>query len=266
MDTHQFSTDSLSLQEDHLLPGSKPVLEMLQETPEKVDLVLCRQKLAGKEIALIQNLCRKHAIRFQRVADELLNTLCRRQGNQGSVAHQGLVARIRNFSFRTLDELFQELDQAPLPLLLALDQVQDPGNIGTLARTLFTLGGAGLIVPMHNSARIGPAARRAAAGCLERLPIARVTNLGHALDRCEEEGLGLYGASGIHPQAHNAFKTPLQLPAVLVLGNEERGLRPEIVKRCSTLLAIPHARKFDSLNVAQAGAILIGLCASRQTA
>ncbi|MBO4336322.1 MAG: RNA methyltransferase [Desulfovibrio sp.] len=263
METHHHTADTLSLQEDSLLPGSKPVLELLRDAPEKVDLVLCRQKLSGKEIGLISELCRKHAIRFQRVADDLLDKICRRQGNQGCVAHQGLVARVRNFAFYSLETLLQELAKAPLPLLVALDQVQDPGNIGTLARTLYSLGGAGLIVPMHNSARIGPAARRAAAGCLERLPIARVTNLGHALDCCEEHGLCLYGASGHSQHAHDALTTPMQLPAVLVLGNEERGLRPEIAKRCS-LLMIPHARKFDSLNVAQAGAILIGLCLARQ--
>lgn len=253
------------LPNDSLLPGCKPVLELLEESPDTVDLVLCRQKLNNREVSRIQEICSKHAIRFQRVEEALLDKICKRQGGQGTVSHQGLVARVCNFAFIDMEQLLAKLADAPLPLLLALDQVQDPGNIGTLARTLYTLGGAGIIVPMHNSARIGPAARRAAAGCLEKLPIARVTNLGHALDRCEEEGLAIYGALGAQSAA-NAWTEPMQLPAVLVLGNEERGLRPDIVKRCQTLLAIPHARRFDSLNVAQAGAILIGLCCARQAA
>ena len=153
--------------------------------------------------------------------------------------------------------------KAPLPLVVALDQVQDPGNVGTLCRTLYALGGAGVILPRHNSAYLGPAAHRAAAGALERLPVARVTNLAHALDEAEEAGFSIYGA-GCGPDAADAFEHAMQLPAVLVLGNEDKGLRPGVAKRCGRMLRIPLARKFDSLNVAQAGAILLGLAAMRR--
>ena len=163
-----------------------------------------------------------------------------------------------------LEHIFAAVEQAPLPIILALDQVQDPGNVGTLCRTLYALGGAGIILPRHNSAYLGPAARRSAAGALEHLPVARVTNLGHALDSAEEAGLTIYGAGGQNgPASVDAFAEPVRLPAVLVLGNEEKGLRPGIVKRCAHMLRIPLARSFDSLNVAQAGAILLGLTAAR---
>ena len=146
---------------------------------------------------------------------------------------------------------------------VVLDGVQDPGNVGTLCRTLYALGGAGVILPRHNSAYLGPAAHRAAAGALERLPVARVTNLAHALDEAEEAGFSIYGA-GCGPDAADAFEHAMQLPAVLVLGNEDKGLRPGVAKRCGRMLRIPLARKFDSLNVAQAGAILLGLAAMRR--
>ena len=146
----------------------------------------------------------------------------------------------------------------------AFDQVQDPGNVGTLCRTLYARGGAGIILPRHNSAYLGPAARRSAAGALEHLPVTRVTNLGHALDSAEEAGLTIYGAGGQSaPNSVNAFTETMHLPAVLVLGNEEKGLRPGTVKRCAHMLRIPLARSFDSLNVAQAGGILLGLAAAR---
>ena len=147
--------------------------------------------------------------------------------------------------------------------ILALEAVQDPGNVGTLCRTLYALGGAGIIMPRHNSAYLGPAARRAAAGALEHLPVARVTNLGHALDSAEEAGLTIYGAGGQPGSGSlDAFAEPMCLPAILVLGNEDKGLRPGVAKRCAHMLRIPLARTFDSLNVAQAGAILLGLAAS----
>ena len=138
--------------------------------------------------------------------------------------------------------------------------------MGTLCRTLYALGGAGLLLPRHNSAYLGPAARRAAAGALEHLPVAQVTNLAHALDSAEEAGLTIYGAGGSPgPNSLNAFADNMRLPAVLVLGNEDKGLRPGVAKRCAHMLRIPLARPFDSLNVAQAGAVLLGLAAAARS-
>ena len=250
-----------------LLPGLKPVLELLASEPQRIDLIYCKKGLRSPELRQVQERCRQHGIRYTLLDGPALDRLCRgnQQGRNG-VGHQGVVARLAVTSFCSLDELLRGVADAPLPLLLALDQVQDPGNVGTLCRTLYALGGAGLILPRHNSAYLGPAARRAAAGTLEQLPVAQVSNLGHALDDAEEAGLTIYGtggAEGSAPDRLDPFSEPLQLPAVLVLGNEERGLRPGVVKRCSRLVRIPLARNFDSLNVAQAGAVLLGLTAAR---
>ena len=238
-----------------LLPGLKPVLELLASEPQRIDCVFCKKGLRGPDA--------------QAVA---LDRLCRgaggqtAQGRQGrdGVSHQGVVARLAATGFTELADLLAAAADAPLPLIVALDQVQDPGNVGTICRTLYALGGAGIILPQHNSAYLGPAARRAAAGALEKLPVTRVTNLGHALDSAEEAGLTIYGAGGEGPSSLNAFDEPMQLPAVLVLGNEDKGLRPGVAKRCAHMLRIPLARTFDSLNVAQAGAVLLGLAAAHR--
>ncbi|MBQ7618345.1 MAG: 23S rRNA (guanosine(2251)-2'-O)-methyltransferase RlmB, partial [Desulfovibrio sp.] len=159
-----------------LLPGLKPVLEALTEQPESLDLVLVRANLAGKELKQLQSLCQAAAIRLRKVPEEALARLCREDGQNPKIAHQGVIARITKTSFVSLDELLPKVAQAPLPLLVALDQVKDPGNLGAITRTLYTLGGAGLLVPLHNSAALGPQARRTAAGALDKLPIAKVTN------------------------------------------------------------------------------------------
>ena len=248
---------------DLILPGMKPVMELLAATPERVSQVYCRRGLTSPEADTVRGLCRKHGIRCDTVDAAALDRLCGRPRRGHAVAHQGVVARLAATEFTSLEALLRGVAEAPLPLLLALDQVQDPGNVGTLCRTLYALGGAGLLLPRHNSAYLGPAARRTAAGALERLPVAQVTNLAHALDSAEEAGLAVYGTgcgAGGAPCA-NAFSTPMELPAVLVLGNEDKGLRPGVAKRCGTFLRIPFARDFDSLNVAQAGAILMGLAA-----
>lgn len=263
--------------EDLLLPGMKPVLELLATAPQRVSQVFCRKGLPSSEAEEIRRLCRRHDIRFTPVDAAVLDRLCGRSRRGHGVAHQGVAARLAATEFMGLERLLESVPAAPLPLLLALDQVQDPGNVGTLCRTLYALGGAGLILPRHNSAYLGPAARRTAAGALERLPVAQVTNLAHALDSAEEAGLAIYG-TGVGAVATpagaargaglcaDAFTTPLRLPAVLVLGNEDKGLRPGVAKRCGAFLHIPFARDFDSLNVAQAGAILLGLAAARHMA
>ena len=249
-----------------LLPGIKPVLELLRTSPERVDSVLCKKSLRSPEMLKIQQLCRDNEIHYSLVEPQALDRLCRRSPNsEDCVRHQGVVARLLGTANVDLQTLLQATHESPLPILVALDQVNDPGNVGTLARTLYALGGAGLLVPLHNGVHLGAAALRASAGALEKLPVCRVTNLGHALDTCEEAGLTIYGAAAPSASSLNAFTEPLQMPAVLVLGNEGKGLRPGIIKRCSQLLHIPQARKIDSLNVAQAGAILLAL-ASAHTA
>lgn len=242
-----------------LLSGLKPVFELLHDDPQRIDHIYCKKGSRSRELMELQERCRQAGIRYTLVEQQALDRLCREEGAAGT-AHQGVVARLCATSFSPLETLLDEAMRAPLPLLIALDQVQDPGNVGTLCRTLYALGGAGLILPRHNSAYLGPAARRSAAGALERLPIARVTNLARALDDAEEAGFTIYGA-GLRHDSTDIFRHAPALPAVIVLGNEEKGLRPGVAKRCCQMLHIPFARPFNSLNVAQAGGILIALAA-----
>ncbi len=238
-----------------LLAGIKPVLELLQTEPQRVDTLFLKKGLRHQEASLMLDICRAHGIRFSLVESIALDRMCSSQ-------HQGVIARLGAMVQTPLSDLLQQGLQATFPLIVALDQVQDPGNVGTLARTLHSLGGAGLILPKHNSAYLGDAAKKAAAGALEHLPISQVTNLGHALDEAEEMGFTLLG-TGMKAEQNslNAFTDSLPLPAILVLGNEGKGMRPGIAKRCHQLLYIPMQNNFDSLNVAQAGAILLGLMA-----
>lgn len=258
--------------------GMHPVLELLERAPESVELVLIREGKKGRDVDRILHLCRTASIRFRLVDQAALNKLF--SGN-----HQGVLARVFAPGFAEYADLLDTTADAPLPLLVALDQVQDTGNVGALARTLFGLGAAGLVVVKHGGAALGPAALRASAGTLNRLPVARVTNLAQALDKALDAGFTIYAAGGQSPdtadaqaeapaprkgrqgngmECLNAFDAPLRMPAILVLGNEESGIRPNVFKRCHTALTIPLARDLDSLNVAQAGGILTALFARAQ--
>ncbi len=243
-----------------ILPGIKPVLELLQTTPTRVDTLFIKKGLQSVDTKAMLDICREHDIRFSLVDTVALNAMCRAQ-------HQGVIARLGAVTRTSLSQLWDAVTHAPLPLIIALDSVQDPGNVGTIARTLYALGGAGLILPKHNSAYLGDAAKKAAAGAFEHLPIAMVTNLGHALDEAEEMDLAILGTSiKAQGQTINAFEQNFPLPAVLVLGNEGKGMRPGIEKRCGQMIYIPMLKHFNSLNVAQAGAILMGLMAKQYTA
>ncbi len=250
-----------SNQDDALLCGLKPVLELLRDAPGRIDTIFVRRGARG-ELVHVLDMCRAAKVRFKLCGGPELNRLVGRSG-EGGVQHQGVAARLFSVSLTEWSSLLLQAGKAPLPVIVAADQIQDPGNIGTLVRTLYALGGAGLLLPKHNSAFLGPGARRAAAGALERLPISRVTNLSRACDEAIDAGFHVYGAAFCE-ESSNIFESTLAFPAVLILGGESRGLRFQIRKRCEKLFCIPMLRPFDSLNVAQAGAVLIAECLRRR--
>lgn len=273
-------------QEAPVLPGIKPVLELLQSTPERVDAVFLRKGRHGKDMERIVDLCRAAGVRFS-----LLDPASFARVYEGH--SQGVVARLFEAGFADLDGMLAGVMDSPLPLILVLDQVQDPGNAGTLARTLYALGGAGLVAPRHNGVYLGAAAAKAAAGALDKLPVSKVANLGQAVDNAKKSGFTIYGAASgygiVSPDSREAhadngeslsgdnagkkaqagerlvsgkpvvdvFSLTPRLPAMLILGSEEDGMRAGMEKRCDCLIRIPMLRDFDSLNVAQAGGIII---------
>lgn len=235
---------------ENVVTGRKPVLELMQRDPASVEQVFLRQGLKGQDIKELVDACRAAGVRFRFLPEDALRRTvpeCR----------QGVAATVAAKAFAELDEVLEAARRSPLPVVLAMDQVQDPGNVGTLARTLLALGGGGLIVPRHHGARLGGAASRTAAGALERLPVHQCVNLSRALEKCAEAGFMIYKAEA-GPEGLNVFKADFAFPLVLVLGGEEKGVRPGVGKRCDGSLYIPMPGGFESLNVAQAGAIVLG--------
>lgn len=236
-----------------LLPGRKPVIEQLERSPEAVDMVFILQDAKGKDIERIIELSKSTKVRRRPATRADLDRMA--EGN-----HQGVVARLFSPGFLDLPTLLKGAQGAALPVIVALDQVQDPGNVGTLARTLYAMGGGGLLIPKDRSAFLGPAAYKASAGALATLPVAKVVNMARALDECMEAGFWVYGAEAeqeIESGGIDLFEADFAFPAVIVLGNEEKGIRQNVAKRCENKLYIPLPGGFDSLNVAQAGAMIL---------
>jgi 23S rRNA (guanosine2251-2'-O)-methyltransferase len=167
----------------------------------------------------------------------------------GSDAHQGICAEAGPYPYVDARELLA----GPDPLLVALDEVQDPQNLGAIARTAECAGATGLVVLERRSAEVTPAAVKASAGATEHLPIARVTNLADFLDAAKRAGCWAYGAEG-------GTATPYDSPdygGVLVLGAEGRGLRPKVRAHCDVLVSLPLEGRIESLNVSAAAAVLL---------
>jgi 23S rRNA (guanosine2251-2'-O)-methyltransferase len=169
----------------------------------------------------------------------------------GSDGHQGVCAEVSPFTYADADELLA----SPDALIIALDQVQDPQNLGAVARTAECAGATGLILPERRSAEVTPAVCKASAGAAEHLPIAKVRNLADFLATAKRAGLWCYGADASAPGSYR--QTDFGGPTVLVLGSEGRGLRPRVAGACDALVSIPLRGKIDSLSVSAAAAVLI---------
>jgi 23S rRNA (guanosine2251-2'-O)-methyltransferase len=229
--------------------GPKPVMEALRGRPERLETVFLQEGRGGRTGEVVA-LCREQGIRYKLLPRERMDHLF--PGN-----HQGVAARSSAVVLLDLATVLARTVAAGLPVVLALDQVQDPGNVGTLARTMAGLGAGGMILPKDRAAPLGLGAAKASAGTLAKVPMARVVNLARALEQCREQGFMVFCAMQ-GEGSRSVYAAELQLPAVLVLGNEDRGIRQGVAKTCDQRLQIPLPGGLDSLNVAQAGAIILG--------
>ena len=170
----------------------------------------------------------------------------------GSPDHQGICAEVGPYPYVDGGSLLE----SPDALVLALDEVQDPHNLGAVARVAEAAGCAGVVLPERRSAEVTAAVCRASAGAVEHLPIARVKNLADWLVEAKErENTWVYGAAA---EAAVPYDRPDYAGrVVLVLGSEGRGLRPRVAETCDELVALPNRGRVGSLNVSTAAAALV---------
>lgn len=174
----------------------------------------------------------------------------------GLAGHQGVVAIFDGRDYMAWGDFLASLPPAGPSLVLALDQVEDPGNLGALMRSALAFGAAGCVITRERGAALTTAAVKAAAGAAERLPLVRAVNMRRALGELKEHGFWLAAAEEDGDTDALGFDFPGR--TVLVLGSEGRGLRPQVKAACDYLLTIPQRRDLmPSLNVAAAGAILM---------
>jgi 23S rRNA (guanosine2251-2'-O)-methyltransferase len=183
------------------------------------------------------------AVEEARTAEEITQ-IC------GSPEHQGICADVSAFQYAEPDSLMGA--EAPV---VALDQVQDPQNLGAICRSAECAGAAGVVIPERRAAEVTPAVCKASAGAVEHLPVARVRNLADFLAAAKRSGRWCYGAQVGAAVAYD--RVDFQGKVVLVLGSEGRGLRPRVAASCDQLVAIPLRGRIESLSVSAAAAVLL---------
>ncbi len=173
------------------------------------------------------------------------------EGLCGSPDHQGVVAEVDPYPYADPNALLQREGA----LLVVLDQVQDPRNLGAVCRSAEFAGAAGVVVPERRSAEVTAVTCKASAGAVEHIDIARIRNLADWLAEAKAAGFWIWGADAEGSQA--PWNTDLTGSTILVLGGEGKGIRPRVASACDGLVSLPKGGKVDSLNVSAAAAALL---------
>ncbi len=230
--------------------GVNPLWETVQENPGDV---LSIHVMSGKTGPQIQKIL-KVAARFSIPVVEA--NRFRLNGLAGTENHQGIVGVIRPFAYADLTELLPD-GSGPTPgkLVVALDGITDPQNLGAIIRSAYCFGAAGAIIPQDRSAAVTATVAKASAGAVRHLPVAMVTNLSRALDFLKERDFWIYGADAAAGQ--DVRTVAFADNVALVMGSEGKGLRELIRKKCDFFLAIPMIGRIGSLNVSVAAGIIM---------
>jgi 23S rRNA (guanosine2251-2'-O)-methyltransferase len=234
----------------YVIPGFHGVREALVQGHIRIREVWIadgKKSVRTKEIIRIAEQ-KKVPIRFKERAD-LSQFL-------PDIAHQGMVAVAVGFAYTDLSHLIDiSLKNQGQGLLIGADHITDEGNLGSLIRTAVFFGAHGLIIPKKRSADVSAKVLKRSSGACVHLPIARVVNLGRALDLLKSKGFWIIGASGESRESIYQFDWTRDL--ILVLGNEQQGLSRTVKERCHEVVGIPKSGQVESLNVGVAGGVIL---------
>jgi 23S rRNA (guanosine2251-2'-O)-methyltransferase len=227
-----------------LIYGIHPVLEGLRAGRVTALRIAARDddRLAG-----LLRLAEGQRVSITRVAPRELDRLTR-----GAV-HQGVVADVREREHHSIDDLVGHANGAPL--IVVLDGVEDPHNVGAILRTVDAAGADGVVRQSRHAARLGGAAARASAGAVAHVRVAEVVNIARALEVLKDAGIWTVGLAGDAPKRYDDLD--LTLPTALVVGAEGTGLRRLVRDRCDWLVSIPQRGHVQSLNVSVAAGIVL---------
>jgi len=235
---------------DRIVYGVRPVEELVRSRPREVSVVYVAEGTRSPEIDAAVQVAKERGVSVEIRARRLVADMA------GSGVHQGIVAVTGRFRYARLDDLLAAAERSGQPpLLVLLDGITDPHNLGAIARSAEVLGAQGLVLPERGSASVTPGAVKASAGATERLPIAEVGNLLRAIDHLRDKGVRVLGAGA--GDGERLDQVDLRGPVALVVGAEGRGMREAVARRCDGQFHIPQRGAVASLNASVAAAIAL---------
>lgn len=226
-----------------VISGLHAVREALKGRGQ-LERILVARGLGGARVQEVIDLAREASVPVRFESRDALDRAA------ASSAHQGVVALAAPFAYAVLDDLL-----STSRLVVVLDGVEDPHNLGAIIRTAHCAGADAVIVPERRSAGVTDVVTKAAAGALEYLPLIRVVNLNRTLESLKERGFWTYGLDERGTQDHD--QTDYALPTALVLGGEGHGLHDLVRKHCDVLVRIPMMGRIESLNVSVAAGVVL---------
>ena len=235
--------------EQERLYGLHAVRAVLTRDPTRVTQLILAHHRDDQRIAALEALARDAGVALRRVDAQAITRLV------GEVVHQGAVAEVRPLEPWSEDDLLDALREAAAPLLLVLDGVQDPHNLGACLRTADACGALAVVVPRDRAAQVNATVRKVAAGAAETTPVVAVTNLARTLKLLKEAGLWIVGAAG--EAEKTAAEVDLTGPVAIVMGAEGSGLRQLTRQNCDFLVRLPQVGAVESLNVSVATGMLL---------
>jgi 23S rRNA (guanosine2251-2'-O)-methyltransferase len=231
--------------------GVRPVLELLRARGRDVNLVLLAERdAATRTLRDVADAARRSDVCVEARPRASLDAVV------GAAAHQGVVAIVGEYPYVDLEDLLEvAARRGEPPLLVILDGVQDPQNLGALVRSAHVFGAHGVVIPQDRAAPVTPGAVKASAGATEHTRVARVVNLARALELLRARGLWIVG--GVAEGGRPPWEVSLSGPLALVVGGEGKGIRPLVLRGCDVLVRIPMLGQVAALNASAAGAVLL---------
>jgi len=244
----QLRVDMGKIVKREMLYGINSVLEALKSGRRDFFAVYMAKKKISQRLEKVLTLTEAKKIPVEWVETSQLKSLT------GTDQHQGIGARTSRFPLSGISDIIDIILQDDTNhLLLLLDNVMDPHNLGALIRTALCVGVDGIIIPKHRSVSPTPAVSRASAGALEHIHLVQVTNMVSTIEALKEKGWWIAGMEKTSDQS--IFSSDLKGYVAIVIGGEEKGIRPLVKKHCDFLMSIPQAGPVSSLNASVAGAV-----------
>lgn len=225
--------------------GKNSCLSLIKKRKDFINVFIQKNYLDKK----ILNELEKNHIKFEYKERKILDKLT------NNANHQGIVIEIKGYEYLSLDELFESIKDVKNPLLLMLDGVEDPHNLGAILRSVDAINAQGVIIGKHNQVPLNATVAKVSTGAIEYVNVVQVTNLTNTIKILKEKGYWIVGAEANESVDFHTLK--YDFPVVLVVGSEGKGISPLVLKQCDYRVKIPMEGHVNSLNVSVATAVLL---------